>query len=543
MNSGHQRHGGAEQPDSAAVFAAALQKYRAGNAGAAARRCRDLLARNPDDAAALGLLGLICLDRSRFAEAAVHLRRAAEARPDNARLHFLLGTVFIAQRSHAEAENALRRALELAPRDEAAWNHLGTALIGLGRNEEAIACHQQALAMRPGYAPALYNLGRAYLRESRPEAAVDLFRAAAQNAAGAETSRLIEIYDYLFGTLLTLGRDDEARAVCDTLRALGTPPDIVTWNEGLLLLKQGRFAEGWPKYECRYVAGRSPPHPRVRPLDLADVEGKRVLLCGEQGHGDVIQFVRYAPLVAERGAEVCLLVYRELQPLLRGMDCVTTVVGPDDPELPADLVAALPSLPLVFGTELGSIPSAVPYLRAPADRRASWAERLGPRDRPRIGLAWRGSERSAQHAAMPVMSLAPLLRRRDLAFEVVQKEVSDRDRRWLQAQGAVRLHADALADYADTAAVIENLDLVVTIDTSVAHLAGALGRPVWIMLPFSAEWRWLVGRSDSPWYPTARLFRQPAPGDWDAVVCQVVRELDAFLTNWGRIGCVTTADV
>jgi hypothetical protein len=306
--------------------------------------------------------------------------------------------------------------------------------------------------------------------------------------------------------------------------ALNSDPGRAKWYASLVLLALGRFSEGWEKYEFRYaVDGQTPPHAGARVLDLAEIGGKRVLVCAEQGFGDTILFARYAGLLAHAGAVVSLAVYPELKPMLREMDDIATVIElGEDP--PFDLVTAFPSLPLAFRTELASIPAQVPYLRVPARQLAAWRERLGPRRKPRLGICWWGSQHIPQRS-MPIATLSAVLDRTDLDLHIVQKEIAPSDRDWLAAHPAVWDHSDALADFADTAALIGLMDLVITIDTAVAHLAGALARPVWILLPFSADWRWLLDRADSPWYPTARLFRQPQPGDWNSVVVAVSRAL------------------
>jgi ADP-heptose:LPS heptosyltransferase len=265
-------------------------------------------------------------------------------------------------------------------------------------------------------------------------------------------------------------------------------------------------------------------------IDPAKVAGQRILICAEQGFGDTIFFARYVRSLSRAGATVSLSVYPELKSLFRELEDVANVIEPGEQESEADAVTAFPSLPLAFHTDFASIPAAVPYLRAPAPQLAAWRKRLGPRHKPRIGVCWWGSQH-IPHRSIPVASLAPLLDRTEFEFHSLQKEISPSDREWLAAQPGIREHGDALTDFAETAALISLMDLVITIDTSVAHLAGALARPMWIMLPFAADWRWLRGRSDSPWYPTARLFRQPRWGDWSAVVATITQTLDEELSD------------
>jgi hypothetical protein len=303
---------------------------------------------------------------------------------------------------------------------------------------------------------------------------------------------------------------------------------VANWNESLALLLLGRYAEGWPKYEGRWqVPDHDRPRLDARVPDLAEVAGKRILLIPEQGHGDMIQFARYAPMLARQGASVTLQTYIELKVLMQTMDGIETVIAVGEKEPPYDIVTPLLSLPLVFRTELDSIPAEVPYVHVPAERLAAWQQRLGPRTRRRIGLAWWGSQHIAKRS-VALETLLPLLSLPDIDFHSLQKELPSEQLDWLAAHPLVVDHRDEFNDYADTAALISQLDLVVTIDTSVAHLAGALGAPVWIMLPYSADWRWLLNRDDSPWYPTARLFRQKRRGDWEGVVADVANELVAW---------------
>jgi hypothetical protein len=270
-----------------------------------------------------------------------------------------------------------------------------------------------------------------------------------------------------------------------------------------------------------------PTHDASRPghhvLDLDMVAGKRILLAAEQGRGDILQFARYAPLLARRGAEVVIEAYPDLAALLRTVDGVADVIEYET-ATPHDLLTSMLSLPMAFGTEVQNIPAAVPYLHAPPERLAAWRDRLGPRGKPRIGLAWWGSQHIPERS-IQVDALEPLLHRSDIEFHALQPEFPDAHRDWLAANRLAVLTAGQLRDFADTAALIMQMDLVITIDTAVAHLAGALGRPVWVMLLRGSDWRWLRQRSDSPWYPTARLFRRGAERDWAAVVDAVVQAL------------------
>ena len=515
-------------PSPAEAMAAAVRCYRAGDYAGAERRCRALLAHDARHIDALHMLGVVCLDQGRFDDSVGHLTAAAAERHDDPRIQYNLGSALLGLKRYQEAERHLRRALALRPGDAAALNNLGNALADLGRHDEAVPCFRQVLAMQPGHAPAHYNLGRSLAALGVLEEAVAHFRAALGDGS-ADPERLADVYASLGEALVDLGRYDEALAACRAMA--GARPAVAAWNESLALLLLGRYAEGWQKYEGRWdVPDHDRPRPDARVPTLEEVAGKTVLLTCEQGHGDIFQFARYAPLLAHRGARVAMQVYVEQKAVMQTLDCVETVVAREEAEPPADIVTPLLSMPLVFGTELDSIPAKVPYLHAPPASVAIWRQRLGPRARPRVGLAWWGSQHIAKRS-VPIAALLPVLSLPGIEFHSLQKDFPAAHRDWLADRPLVIDHSDALDTYADTAALIELLDLVVTIDTSVAHLAGALGGPVWVMLPYSADWRWLLDRDDSPWYPTARLFRQRQRGNWNGVVADVMQALVAWQAN------------
>jgi tetratricopeptide (TPR) repeat protein len=522
------RHGPPASP-AAHGMAAAANYYRAGNYAEAERCCLELIAADARNFDALHLLGVVYLDGSQLPDAVRYLTRAERERPNDARVHYHLGTALLGQKLHHQAEPELRRALALRPNDTAALNNLGNALAAMGRHEDAIQCLRQVLQIQPGFAPALYNLGHSLAALDRLEEAVVSYEAALAHAAGADPDRLADVYAGLGEALVGLRRYDEALAACRAMS--GFKPELARWNASLALLLLGRYAEGWPNYEGRWhVADHDPPRPDARVPQLAEVAGKRMLLTCEQGHGDIFQFARYAPLLARRGARVTLQGYIEQKELLQTLDGVETVIAMGEKEPPYDIVTPLLSLPLVFGTELDSIPADVPYLRAPPARLEAWRERLGPRTQPRIGLAWWGSQHIPKRS-LPIEALLPVIMLPGIEIHAMQKDLPPEQRDWVAKHPRLIDRGDELRDYADTAALISLLDLVVTIDTSVAHLAGALGKPVWIMLQYSADWRWLLDRDDSPWYPTARLFRQHRRGDWSGVVADVAKELAAWPGN------------
>jgi hypothetical protein len=375
---------------------------------------------------------------------------------------------------------------------------MGIVLHALGRDEDALASYARALALKPDHADAHNNLGLALRDLNRHEEALRCF----------ELAQAIE-------------------------------PDHVDAhvNEALVRLALGDYARGWKDYVWRlhtanFSKGRKRP---AQPLWLrqCDISGRTILLHGEQGLGDTIQFARFVPRVAELGGKVVLAVQRPLTALMTGLQGAAVVRGQGDPVPPFDAYCPLPSLPLAFKTTLETIPADVPYLSAPADRLAKWRPVVDALPRPRIGLMWtRGAASPQDRRSLPLRLLLPLLERRDIQFVALQKELPDDEGTLFQSTGMPGFLGERLADLADTAAIIAMLDLVITIDTSIAHVAGALGKPMWVLLPFAADWRWLRDRSDSPWYPTARLFRQPAPGDWHSVVRRVAEALEHDPEKW-----------
>ena len=340
----------------------------------------------------------------------------------------------------------------------------------------------------------------------------------------------------LSATLFALGHDEEALA--PLRRALAIQPDFPEASETMAieLLRNGDLREGWHHYEARFrsrlgaVNQHDFPQPRWDGREA--IAGRTILLHAEQGVGDVLMFARYAGLVAARGARVILGVHRGVASVLAGLPGVSGLVEYGDPLPRFDCYAPLLSLPHLLGTELDNIPAEVPYLFAAPDRVLTWKRRLGPRVGNRIGVVFSGNpDHPDDHRrSIPLAQLAPLLSPgRGREFHVLQQEIRATDRVVLDTLPHVREHSGAIQDFADTAALISLMDVVVTVDTAVAHLAGAMGWPVWLLLAFKPDWRWMWQREDSPWYPTMWLFRQPRVGDWDSVLAEVARQLREML--------------
>jgi tetratricopeptide (TPR) repeat protein len=501
------------------TIAEAARHYAARDLGRAALACLDIIREDPAHYDALHLLGVICTNRGQHADGLSYLLRAEAVRSDEAMLQANLGAAYGAVQRFDKAVEAYQKALALNRRNAGVLNNLGLAQQGLGLRDEALETFRTANETDPANDPVLYNLARCKIAcGSLAEAEADLRVLVARLPAGTSQERTEEVTNQLARVIADQGRAPEALQILRD--AIAKHPEMVLfrWNAAMLLLLLGRFEEGWLTYETRWL----PPNHEAPPadysvLDPAKLAGLRVLVREEQGRGDVIQFLRYIKPLAACGARICLSVYHDLIPLAREMPEVELVLGPGHEETEYDLLTTIMSLPLAFATNLETIPAEVPYLRVPADRVARMKHNLGPASMPRIGLVWSGSAVSRARSAIPLAALEPLLSRSGVEFHCLQKEISPEDRDRLGRTVPVTTHAEMLRDFGDTAALIDAMDLVISIDTAVAHLAGALAKPVWIMLAFNPDWRWLLSRDDSPWYPTATLFRQKSPGDWDSV--------------------------
>jgi len=366
----------------------------------------------------------------------------------------------------------------------------------------------------------LGNRGNALIKLNRPLQAIESYDAA--RAIGGDTAQLLTNRAHALRRL-----DRPQDAITDLNKALAIAPQFpeAHFERSLARLSTGAFREGCQSYEWRWATGAFGPHRRGFKSALwtgtQSLAGKTVLLHAEQGLGDTIQFLRYVPLVARLGASVILEVQPELVRLLARTDGAARVLARGD-KLPSfDLHCPLMSLPYAFKTDIATIPAAIPYVEAPARVIAAWSNRIPP-GRPTVGVVWAGrpTHHNDVNRSVGLARIAPLFDTPSLHFVSLQRDLAKADEAFLRDRGVPSLGAE-LHDFTDTAAVIAQLDLVVSVDTAVAHLAGALGKPVNILLPYAADFRWLRERQDSPWYPTARLYRQPSFGDWASVVARL----------------------
>nr|WP_246270074.1 tetratricopeptide repeat protein [Paraburkholderia solisilvae] len=426
------------------------------------------------------------------------------------------GNVLHSLERHEEALESYQTALEIAPLSIEMWCNRARTLVDLNRLPEALESCDRAIALDEQYKLAWFYRGRVLQRLHRyEEAIVNLDRVLALDAED-KAARFQR-----GNALRSLMRHDEALVEYDRVLALD-PGNIPThFTKAFVYLQAGDFERGWPEYEWRWKEEQVGTFKKAfaQPLWLGEesIEDKTILLHAEQGLGDTLQFCRYVKFVKARGARVVVEVQQALKSLVATVEGVDQIVGQGDPLPPFDVHCPLLSLPLVFRTNFASIPADVPYLKADDQRVAQWQARLGAKTRPRIGIAWSGNRNHLDdhNRSIPLEALLQGLPE-SVAWISVQKQVRADEQRLL-ATSNVRDVSDAMGDFSDTAALMQCLDCVISVDTSVAHLAGALGRPLWVMLPYLPDWRWLLDRDDNPWYPGARLFRQTQAGEWHGV--------------------------
>jgi tetratricopeptide (TPR) repeat protein len=484
------------------------------------------IAIQPDFAEAIHNLGSAYKSRGRIDEAIACYQRSLELKPGWSKAHNHLGNAFKSVGRFDEAIACYQRALALNPTDAEVHNNLGVALAGKGQIDQAIVSYMRALHLRPTFAGAYYNLGRAFEERGEVDRAIQSYRQAI-----VIDKNLAEAYNNLAGLVGRSGRDEDALALYR--RAIQISPNCAEyhWNLALRLLASGQFEEGWEEFEWRlnYQAlglRRDFTPPQWHGENLA---GKTLLMHVEGGYGDAIQFIRYAPLLRGRAGKLILECQLELVRLFSGLDGIDAVIarGQELPEF--DYQIPLIGLPRVFKTDLTNIPSAVPYLKALPDDLSRWRDRLKSDGRLKVGLAWAGRARPgpSDGRTRSVNIFESLARLSGAQFFSLQKGPESRQPR-PAGLNLTDFMADVI-DFADTAALIQQLDLVITVDSAVAHLAGALAKPVWVLIPFVVEIRWLMERSDSPWYPTMRLFRHPPQGDWQTPMHQIAEELSEWL--------------
>ena len=491
----------------------------------------------PNDAQLWWHKGMAFIAMNAFFEALPCFEQASKLDPRHADAAHKCGFILHAQKRFDEALVHLDRSVALQPRDALTLHMRALVLKELGRLDEALSDNQLAADLDPTSPDICGNLGAVLQRLGRTEEALSWYERALQfrpDDARNLTNRA--------SALAELGRVDEAMAGYRYAIAIDAQFAEAAWNLALLQLLLGDFEAGWKGREVRWrFPELSQGYPKLAGRQWSGeqaIAGKRIVVCSDEGFGDTIQFVRYVPMLAARGAQVLLVVDPPLVPLLSGVKGVSQCLPKrEGTALPAfDFHCPVTSLPLAFGTKLDSIPAVPGYLPPPAaDRVQAFEQRLGPHGKLRVGLVWSGNPRhwNDRNRSMALAALSPLFDI-DASFISLQKDPRPRDAEVLRANPAVVDLTAELADFAQTAALVSCLDLLVTVDTSVAHLGAALGKPTWLLLPYMPDFRWLLGRDDSPWYPTLRLFRQDATRDYASVLDRVRAELSALTETFAR---------
>jgi tetratricopeptide (TPR) repeat protein len=565
----------------------AIDHHRAGRAAEAEQMCRRLVHSNPADHSALNFLSAIASETGRHDEAIALSGRAIALAPAMASYHSNLGEYFRRAKRLPESIESHNRAMQLNPARPETYRNLGAALDDGGAYQEAIRAYSAAISLRPDaaeshynlgnvllhagdiegsirafgrslqlnprFAPAYYNLGIANLRADHPAQAVDAFKAALtlkpdyaeafnnlglalesldrfdEAIAAFNQSLALQPNDAQFLTnlgsaLFQSSRFDEAIAASET--AIRISPDFPDphWNLALQTLLVGQYEKAWPQYEWRWKLKTNPASPHIaRPRWHGEnLDGKTLLLHAEQGFGDTIQFFRFLPRVAESGGQIVLECPPELEHLLAASAPQVEVVAKGSPLPQFDVQCPLMSLAGLFNIQPNTIPLNLPYIKPPEPFPAMWTER------PRIGLCWAGSptQKNDRRRSIPLQRLAALAKFKSMNFFSLQKGDT------ANQKPPAGLHlidwTQRLTDFADTAAMIQDLDLIITVDTALAHLAGAMSKPVWVLLPRVPPWHYGLAGDTSPWYPSMRLFRQSTAGDWDTPIQQISSSLNDF---------------
>ena len=540
----------------------AMQNHNAGNLQQAEALYRNVLQADPNHSDALHLLGVLAAqverydiaceliqkaisinnavpdyysnlgnalkDQGKLAEAISYYQQAIVLNPNDANVYYNLGNALQDQGQLAEAITAFQHALSLNPQFCQVYNNLGKALKEQKQPADAIACFQQALFLNPNDVHAHNNLGGVLKEQGNlTEAMLYIQRALALNPNNADT----------YNNLATIWTEQNKldKAIECYLKALRINPNLaeVHFNYGTLLLKKGDLITGWLKYEWRFKI-KTGKHPQLKqPLwEGNPLAGRRLLVHWEQGFGDIIQFVRYLPLI--KGGTVILAIQSPLKQLLNGLPGVDLLIVKsydNEPDIAYDVWIPLLSLPNLFATTLDTIPASIPYLYPDSQKVEKWRTRFESA-RFKIGLVWSGNPKFQynRNRSASLAHFAPLASVQNISLFSLQK--GEAAKQPIPEGMEMIPLTEELEDFSDTAAAINCLDLVISTDTAVPHLAGALGKPVWLLLHFSSDWRWLLDRNDNPWYPTMRLFRQAAPGDWASVFQQVVDALKLELQKF-----------
>ena len=476
----------------------AIAFQSSGNFGEAVEKCNQIISLFGGSSQVYNLMGYSLQQQDNFSEAIESYRQAICLEPDFAEPYNHIGVIFNQQQRYNQAVENCKKALELDSNYVEAYSNLGVALNGIGQHAEAMANFQKAISLNSEYLDAYYNLGNCLLKQNQCTQAIQLYQ-----------------------------------------KAIQIDPEYAKahWNLAISYLLTGDFSKGWDQYQWRHKPEAeivTYPHHYDQPYwDGSSFAGKRLLVHHEQGFGDNIQFVRYLPMVKQLGGTVILEMEKPLYELFKQIEGADEFVQASSDSTPPDVNfdIHIPTLdmPRLFGTTLENIPCKVPYLCAEHAKTEYWRNKLDSKSF-KVGLVWSGDARHGNdhNRSCPLKHFAPLTKIEGVKLYGLQKEVS-RQLTELATDMEISCLSEEFEDFTDTAAAIENMDLVISVDTSVLHLAGAMGKPVWALIPFAPDWRWMLDRQDSPWYPTMRLFRQKERGDWDELFTTVAQQLQILV--------------
>ncbi len=560
------------QPDNINVVnLLSIISYQQKDFDSAIKYCKKLVNLNPTNVQAYYILGHSLQEKGEVDEAITFYQKCLQLNPDFADAYYNLGTLFQDKKQYYEAILYYQKALNLNPNDVDACYNLGRILQEIDQYDEAINYYQRALYLNPTLADAYNNIGIILQEKEQLDEAMSYFFKALQlnpnlpdayNNIGTilqEKEQLDEAMSYFQKTIqldsnfykayhnlgvnfMKMNQIDEALNLMNKALHLNPNDANIHFALGMAFLLKGDFNDGWKEYEWRWKAKdfrkrgcfRKPDSFSQPILNNLDIGGKTVLVYAEQGLGDEIQFMRYIPLLAEVGANIVIECHKELSGLLHSVEGVKHLIiqGEQLPEF--DLQCPLLNLPLIFNTTLENIPNKVPYLSVNPHLIQQWKYKIQiDSSNFKVGLVWQGNpkHKNDRNRSIPFNLFSAFAQLPNITFYSLQKgKGSEQSKNTPIGMKFLDL-TEEINDLSDTGALIENLDLIISVDTSIVHLAGALGKPVWTLLPFAPDWRWMLNRQDSPWYPTMRLFRQPSPGDWDSVMKMVIEELQKFIST------------
>ncbi|MBM4146647.1 MAG: tetratricopeptide repeat protein [Nitrospira sp.] len=578
----------------------ALEHYQNGNFKQSEEICRTIIELQPENAFVLNFLGVLLYQQGnydsaidyikkalqfdpynpdsydhlgsalkangRLDEAIMYYQKAIGLKPHSADIYFNLGNTFVMKRQLDEAIVSYREAVKLNPDFSAAYNNLGNVLKEKKQYDAAIANYQMTIEINPDLADAYYNLGNIYQEKGEYDKAAMHYQKTLKvipshfdscmnlgtvfNKQGKLDEAIkfyqkaIELNANFAGSYYNLGvalqdQGDIDNALQAYKKTIELDPDFAEahFSISLINLLLGNFKEGWKGYEWRWKLKEAYQRNFYQPMwDGSDIKGKTILLHAEQGFGDTIQFIRYAPLVAQRGVKVIVECQKELTSLFKNVEGIHQVISHGESLPYFDVRCPLLSLPAVFDTTTENIPAKIPYIAVEMNFIDKWRKKVEIRDsQMKIGLAWAGraTARKESYRACSLEMFAPFARLSNVIFYSLQKGKASEQT--VNSPFGMKLidYTKEIEDFSDTAGLMYHLDIVISVDTAVAHLAGALGKPVWTLIPFAPDWRWSLNRDDCPWYPTMRLFRQTAPGDWSSVIDKIYNELQRLIQKKG----------